>query len=286
MVPSPTGHPATAAFPALGARDLLFAIDVDGTLLTSRHEVTHAVVEAVRTVRARGAEVLLTTSRPPRALWPILEVLGLTAPAAFIGSQGAITGSYTADGRLHVIEQHPVARELGWAAAQAALRAGLAVNWFSGEDWFVSHLDDEVRREARIVGFDPTVTDLSTVPAGPDKLLVIAPGDQPERMSAVRAALSPELRAQTSNPTYLEITRADVDKATALVEYCRRQAIPASSVVAIGDGMNDLGMLAFAGTSVAPANARPEVLAAVDLVTASNDDDGVAHALHALTATG
>ena len=51
----------------------LVAIDVDGTLLTSRHEVTAATAAAIERVRGAGVEVVLTTSRPPRALWPILE---------------------------------------------------------------------------------------------------------------------------------------------------------------------------------------------------------------------
>jgi hypothetical protein len=38
-------------------------------------------------------------------------------------------------------------------------------------------------------------------------------------------------------------------------------------------------MLAFAGVAVAPANAHPEVLAAADLITSSNDEEGVAQAL-------
>jgi hydroxymethylpyrimidine pyrophosphatase-like HAD family hydrolase len=42
---------------------------------------------------------------------------------------------------------------------------------------------------------------------------------------------------------------------------------------------NDLPMLSWAGTGVAVANAHPEVLAAADEVTASNDDDGVAEYL-------
>ncbi len=50
-------------------------------------------------------------------------------------------------------------------------------------------------------------------------------------------------------------------------------------MVAFGDMPNDLPMLAWAGHAVGMANAHPEVLAAVDEVTASNDDDGVAQVL-------
>lgn len=49
--------------------------------------------------------------------------------------------------------------------------------------------------------------------------------------------------------------------------------------MAIGDSYNDLSMLAFAGWSVAVANAPPEVQAASDLVVASCEDDGVAEAI-------
>ena len=260
----------------------LVVIDVDGTLLTSQHEVTAATVEAVRRAREGGADVVLATSRPPRALQPILARLMLREPAVFIGSQGAITGSFTAEGHLRIVEQHPMPLDLARVTVAAAVAAGLAVNWYSGEEWLVSHLDDQVRREARVVGFEPTVADLDAQPTGPDKLLLIAPDNAPVTIPALVAAVPPGLHAQTSNPTYLEITRADVDKAAALRELCRLRGIPAEAVVAIGDGMNDLGMLTFAGTAVAPANARPEVIAAAHFITSTNDEDGVARALDAL----
>jgi hydroxymethylpyrimidine pyrophosphatase-like HAD family hydrolase len=53
-------------------------------------------------------------------------------------------------------------------------------------------------------------------------------------------------------------------------------------VVAFGDHLTDAGMLAWAGLGVAVANAEPAVLEAADVVTASNDDDGVALVLERL----
>ncbi len=70
-----------------------------------------------------------------------------------------------------------------------------------------------------------------------------------------------------------------MDKADALRRLCLRRGLGPDRVAAIGDGRNDMGMLAFVGIAVAPANAHPEVLAAADMVTASNDEDGVAEAL-------
>ena len=71
-------------------------------------------------------------------------------------------------------------------------------------------------------------------------------------------------------------------KATTLARLCAERGIAAEEVVAFGDMPNDLPMLAWAGTAYAVANAHPDVLAAVDRRTASNDDDGVALVVESL----
>jgi hydroxymethylpyrimidine pyrophosphatase-like HAD family hydrolase len=76
-----------------------------------------------------------------------------------------------------------------------------------------------------------------------------------------------------SHERFLEITGEGVDKGWAVQRYCQAHGL------AIGDGPNDLPLFAFAGTSVAPANAHPDVRATATAVTADNDHDGVAKAL-------
>jgi hydroxymethylpyrimidine pyrophosphatase-like HAD family hydrolase len=82
----------------------------------------------------------------------------------------------------------------------------------------------------------------------------------------------------------VEISAAGVTKAFALERLCRRLGIGQQEVVAVGDMPNDLAMLAWAGRSVAVANAAEEVLAAADEVTAANVDDGVALVLERILA--
>lgn len=258
----------------------LVAIDVDGTLLNSQHEVTAATAAAIGRVRGAGVEVVLTTSRPPRALWPILDALELTEPAVFVASQGALTGSYSAAGELRVLDRQPMPVGLAQQVASAGDAAGMSVSWFAAERWLVPRLDDLIREESAIVGCAPEVTDLSAEQEGPDKILLLA---APGRRDVADAVTIPEgLVAMASTPTHLEVTREDVDKGAALRRLCATWGIAPGDVAAIGDGRNDLGMLAFAGVAVAPANAHPEVLAAADLITSSNDEDGVAQALDRL----
>jgi hydroxymethylpyrimidine pyrophosphatase-like HAD family hydrolase len=82
----------------------------------------------------------------------------------------------------------------------------------------------------------------------------------------------------------VEISAAGVTKAFALERLCRRLGVARDQVVAVGDMPNDLAMLAWAGTSVAVANAQQSVLEVADQVTASNLDDGVAQLLERIIA--
>ena len=107
-----------------------------------------------------------------------------------------------------------------------------------------------------------------------------------EMLAAARSAV-PEGAELThsSSDGLLEISAVGVSKASGLATVCAELSVDAADVVAFGDMPNDLPMLAWAGRGVAVANAHPEVLAAVDHVTASNDDDGVAQVLESLLAS-
>jgi hypothetical protein len=86
-----------------------------------------------------------------------------------------------------------------------------------------------------------------------------------------------------------EVSRPDVSKASTLASWLATRGVDAQDVWAIGDAPNDLPMLAWAGRSLAVANAREPVRAVVDDVCPSNADDGVAQVLEQavrLTAIG
>ena len=74
----------------------------------------------------------------------------------------------------------------------------------------------------------------------------------------------------------VEINAKDVDKGNALLRLGQILGIPVEEIMAFGDGTNDRKMLEKVGTGVAMANGVPEVKAAADYITASNDEEGVA----------
>jgi Cof subfamily protein (haloacid dehalogenase superfamily) len=82
-----------------------------------------------------------------------------------------------------------------------------------------------------------------------------------------------------SKPFFLEITDGSVNKGVALAALAEHYGIDQSEVMAIGDSLNDLEMINYAGLGVAMGNARPEIQARADIITASNEEDGVAEAI-------
>jgi hydroxymethylpyrimidine pyrophosphatase-like HAD family hydrolase len=80
----------------------------------------------------------------------------------------------------------------------------------------------------------------------------------------------------------VEISAPGVSKAAMLADFAAEQGISAGETVAFGDSINDLPMLAWAGTSYGVANAHPDVLAVVDRICPTNDEDGVAAVLEEL----
>ncbi len=75
----------------------------------------------------------------------------------------------------------------------------------------------------------------------------------------------------------IEVNAEGVDKGKALIWLGKHLGIRKEEIMAFGDSSNDLKMMKGVGIGVAMANAREDVKEAADYITASNDEDGVAH---------
>ena len=80
-------------------------------------------------------------------------------------------------------------------------------------------------------------------------------------------------------PNNIEINHGEVNKGNALKWLCEKLGIDISELIAFGDGGNDIDMIKTAGCGVAMANACEELKEISDIITKSNDEDGVAYIL-------
>ena len=84
----------------------------------------------------------------------------------------------------------------------------------------------------------------------------------------------------------VDVVRAGCSKGMALREWSERRGFRREEVMAMGDNLNDLEMLEFAGTPVLMGNALAELKARGWPVTATNDDEGVARAIETFVLAG
>ncbi len=260
----------------------MIVCDLDGTLLNSAGRLSPRSRRALRSVRRAGWPVLLCTARPVRDT----RAIAVTIDAAMVAVCG--NGSITYDfGRHRIVDQRPIPAA-GLADSLRALRRAFPAVRLGAERDLDLLLEDDFALAAPLCRTAQRVPrlDLAVDHRGLGKVIAQLDGDARDYWPAVAAALSPRLECTVSSREFCEIGLRGVTKATAVRRLADRAGVPAAGVVAFGDMPNDLPLLAWAGAGVAVGNAHPDVLRAADLVTAGNDDDGVARVLEHLLEKG
>jgi Cof subfamily protein (haloacid dehalogenase superfamily) len=259
----------------------LVATDLDGTLLRPDGTVSQRTVDAVQAAQQAGLHVIPITGRPPRVTWDVAKQAGL-GPLGVCCNGAVVVDLPTAQ----VLELETVAAEVatrlvkllrervpGVRFALEEMEAFTHEVGFMEPDWYW----DEVTKQ--VDDILQAVTPLCI------KMIVRRPGWPAGTLLAeLRREVAEKGHVTSSGLDWVEIGAPGISKAYALERICARMGIGVGEVLAIGDNHNDLTVLAWAGWAAAPANAIPEVLAAVDQVVPSNEEDGVAQLLEGLTA--
>ena len=259
----------------------VLAIDIDGTLINSRKQIsTFTKSEIHRVVAEHGAHVILITARSPQSTAIIEEQLGVAASLATFG--GSLVWSRDADSSLVPVSEVPldgddVARILD-VSAKHDVHTGL----YSRDDWFVSALDYWGMREARNTAVWPQLVDIAATArdAGPFFKIMFRGEQAP--LAALAAALqdSPTTTYAHHLKHVLEIVSSDAVKLPALQALAAHRAFSLADVIAFGDSESDLGMLENAGVGVLMGNASRTLTVSERVErTLSNDEDGIGIAL-------
>jgi Cof subfamily protein (haloacid dehalogenase superfamily) len=252
----------------------LIATDLDGTIVRSDNTISARTVAALARVEAAGSTVVMVTGRPPRWIEPVANATGHLG--IVICSNGAIvydlhTETIIGATLIPVDVVVKTVATLLEALPELSFAVETGTDVFRGHGyrggWNIDLNDPPERHDLDVV---------TSVDAA--KLLASHPTMQVDDLLAAVVELVGDLVEPThSNGRGLvEMGALGVSKATTLAAYCAEIGVKSGEVVAFGDMPNDLPMLAWAGTAYAVANAHPQVLAAVERRTASNDDDGVA----------
>jgi Cof subfamily protein (haloacid dehalogenase superfamily) len=154
--------------------------------------------------------------------------------------------------------------------------------------WYTDRVDERfVTETAKTFGPDMIAPIGEWLTQDITKLLLLAPGAAIEELvAAITAELPLQVSMVRTEPHLLQIMHATVSKAQALRCVAAELVVARENVMAIGDNANDVGMLQWAAFGVAVGNATDEVKAVAKLVTAANDEDGVAEAVEKIILCG
>lgn len=257
-------------------------LDLDGTLLNDRKEITPGNRLALEGALARGHRVVITTGRPLKSARIQAQRLGLTGRGCYlIACNGAIVYDCWAERELFHL---PLDLEALWAVFDEANRRGVCILTYDREDVLVEARNDNenVRRYCAPIQMDYRVIGdvRRDLPEPPVKALLLdfhdrGPVEGMERW--IRDNLRGKADCFFSSQYYLEVVPVGMSKGRAVEEMCRWLGVPVANAIAVGDAANDLSMIQAAGIGVAMANGMPAVRAAADYVTQrDNNHDGIA----------
>jgi hydroxymethylpyrimidine pyrophosphatase-like HAD family hydrolase len=268
---------APVPFPGGGAGvGALVALDIDGTLSPGGMTVPAVTVEAVQDVRRAGHHVVLASGRSLVGVLPVARRLGIdqgwvvASNGAVVARVGdALPGGYRLE-KMYAFDVEPVIR-LARAAVPAVQVGVEEIGW----GYRVDRLFDRrlVNGEQRRV----PDTELWNVPAS--RVVLRAQGvlDLVEPLRALGVTPTP------AGQDWLDVTPGGVSKATGLERIRQRIGVDPRWTLAVGDGVNDLDMIAWAARGVAMGHAPATVVDAADEVTGTLEEHGVVTVLRTLT---
>jgi Cof subfamily protein (haloacid dehalogenase superfamily) len=260
----------------------MVCLDVDGTLVDHDGHMHDEVRDAARDVVAAGHHVLIATGRSLGATLPIIELIGLEEGYS-VSSNGGVTlrlSPSLADG-YEVIDR----RTFDPAPALHALRHRLPNAKYAVEDDQGRFLSTERFQDMSFGVVAEGVTFEEMMEASATRLVVFSTDASAEEFGeAVESIGLQGVTYSVGWSAWLDIAAAGVTKASGLEALRDRLGVHIDDTVAVGDGRNDIEMLAWAGRGVAMGQAPAEVKKVADEVTGNVEENGAAAVLRSLLA--
>lgn len=250
----------------------LVAFDLDGTILDHTNRPSQRALETIQTLIDRGVHVASISGRSISKSQLPFETHASFAPTLLVGGyNGAVALDRARNGKRRVLHQQrmPEAVYLQVVDLLAEWKMNFIYCHLDVDDEGL-HVEDYVTLER-----DQTVEDM-TVQTGtqfviepdmvdrlragafpvPPKLLILpGPDRREEVLEDLKAQFGNELYLERTDKDRIETMHPDVDKARALSAIAEACGVSVSETLAVGDGSNDLSMLAAAGKGVLLANA-------------------------------
>ena len=262
----------------------IICLDLDGTLLNSRKELSPRNAAALERAAAAGAEIVPTTGR------------FFTGMPQFIQDLPYLHYAITVNGA----QVYDIAKDRAVARNEMPLETALRImeylddlhvaydcyqdNWgYMSRDFWeqIAEFTPDPHYQEMVRRLRTPVADLKTLVRergrSVQKIQFFTPDlSRKEQMMADLAAAFPEAAITSSVPNNVEINDVNCHKGAALHQLADYLGIPISQTAAFGDGSNDTTMIREAGIGVCMENGCEASKMAADVIAPDCDADGVA----------
>ena len=262
----------------------LIAMDLDGTLNNDQKVITEKTKAALMAAQRKGIRLALASARPSPGLFKERDLLNLQEYNGILMSYNggrivdAATGIVLFETSMDLAETKWVLRRLEKLPVTPILDDGVQ---FYVTDKNGYKVDYECKNNNMVCAEVPNLADFLSF--APIKILMSV---NPAELSAVQRTIADflpdSLTVVQTAAFYLEVIPKVINKGQGIRDICKVLEISPEEVISFGDAANDIPMLKAAGMGVALGNASEEVKAAADMVTLTNNEDGIAAALEKL----
>lgn len=263
----------------------LILSDIDGTILDDQQNIDSNLKETIHELNQYSIPFILASARSPKGMYRLAHKLDIkNSPLACYNGAMVLKNADPQEYQpilSHELNNNEIKKMFHVIVTKFP---DVAINLYSGKDWFVEKEDNWIKIEANIVGSKPKTKDLNDLIADKNfpvhKLLLISEPKEIQQLLKYYQAMDFKTSSfYLSKPNYLEVTNKSASKESALRGLANYYQIDLKDTMTIGDNFNDVPMLKLAGKGVAMANAPQEVKKIADAQTISNNDNGVSYAL-------
>ena len=267
----------------------LIALDIDGTLLDSHGQVPDENCRAIGRAIEEGVEVVLATGRRYDFAKPIFDAL--PGPLTLILSNGAIVKTTAGRTLIRSLLPLPLARQVLADTPDHRESAALIFDRPLEGQVVFERVDWEHPRHSRFFHANrPFISEVrpleDALVEDPVQVMFTGTCDAMRQLFGRLRSAGPYSVALTEYQhrdfSLVDVVRAGCTKGSALRAWGERRGLRPEQVMAIGDNLNDLEMLEYAGSPVLMGNALPELKARGWPVTGTNDAAGVCEAIETL----
>ena len=263
----------------------LIAVDLDGTLVRNDQSISQRTVDTLIRVQEMGVKVAVASGRSTFGTAHVAETLRLDEFGGYVMSYNG--GEIYDWGTKSLLHAQTLDENVIPYLYMCAREHGMPIMTYIEKE-VVSEVDNNeyiqysvMRNRMTLRKVDDFVKAVEG--AGIVKCIIVG---SPTLLPALETKMQERLKGKAgvfrSEPFFLEIVPMGIDKGKGLSILLDKIGMKKSEIIAFGDGYNDTSMLQFAGMGIAMGNAAEEIKKAADMVTLSNNDDGVAIALEKL----